>query len=105
MMAEPELRKTPNDAAEQVAALPRRAAHAAYALIACSEFMNGPVTAAEVVVWDSESPSSSATRSALQTAQRYGLAEQHARAIWIPSFHARDLKTALEDRFLTEVKP
>lgn len=102
-MAEPEFRKTPTDAAEQVAALPRRTAHAAHALIACSEFMNGAVTAAEVVVFDSESLSSSATRSALLTAQRYGLAEQHARAIWIPSLEAKDLRTALKDRFLAEV--
>ncbi len=96
------IRYPPPDAAEQVAALPRRTAHAAYALIACCADDKGPVRASDVVLYDREAVSAVSTGCALASALRHGLADRWAPGIWVPSLHAMDLRNDLEDRFLAE---
>lgn len=104
-MAELSTRQTPPDAAEQVAALPRRTAHAAHALLATTrELGYGPLLASEIIVHDSEATSSHATGSALASACRYGLADRWGMGLWSPSTHARDLEAALEDRYLSDTE-
>lgn len=100
-----ELRTTPADAAEQVAALPRRTAHVAHALLTTIREDGGPVKASEVVVYDAEALSVNSTASALQSARRHGLAEYWGEGIWTASLHASDLRDALEDRFLADTEP
>lgn len=98
-------RPTPIDAAEQVAALPRRTAHAAYALLAYArDYPYGPHRASEVVSYDSEAVSAQATGRALASAMHRGLADRWGEGLWTPTVHAGDLRQALEDRFLRETE-
>lgn len=95
-------RPTPPDAVEQVAALPRRTAHATYALLATCEDQHGPAIASEVVIFDSEALSAFSTGRALAAARRRGLAQHWGGGVWAPSNLAYDLRGALEDRFLAD---
>jgi len=94
-------RFTPPDAAEQVAALSRRVAHATHALIESSRELNMPVKASEVIIYDAEALTVNSTGKALSAARRKGLAENWGR-VWTPSLRALDLRKALEDRFLAD---
>lgn len=100
----PAERQTPTDAAEQVAALPRRVAHATYALLAWGrDHPYGPHRPGEVVLYDPEAPSATSTSGALCRAMRnHGLADRWGRGLWSPSPLAQDLFPALEDRFLAD---
>jgi len=95
--------KTPPDAAKQVAALPRRTAHAAYACFAAREAggLIGPVTAREVLTHDKESLSIQSTARALASAQRRGLVQCWG-GVWSALPAAYALRSALEDRFLAD---
>jgi hypothetical protein len=90
------------DQIDIVAALPRRCAHATYALVAASRARNMPLTAGEVVIFDEEASSAVATGAALRHAQRRGLAVYTGK-YWLPTNLALELRTALEDRYLAEV--
>lgn len=97
-------RPTPPDAAEQVAALPRRVAHVSYAVIATAADIHGPVSPSEVILFDPESPSLAATCSALRRAINAGLVDRWGWGVYVSTLHAHDLHTALEDRFLSETE-
>ncbi len=99
-----DVRPTPPDAAEQVAALPRRTAHAAHALLACCADMRGPAKVNEVIMYDAEALSTRATAAALSGARRARLADYWGRGVWVPTIHAHDLRAALEDRFLADTE-
>lgn len=99
------MRETPRDAAEQVAALPRRVAHAAHALLATTDEIGGPAVVAEIVVHDREALNVQSTSAALGRAcHKHGLAENWGSGVWTPSLRARDLRGALEDRFLADTE-
>jgi hypothetical protein len=92
---------------ELVAKLPRRTAHAAYALLAAWADISMPLTAAEVCVYDSEAPSVLSTACALREAQRAGLATYTPRwrsdgRLWIATNLAHEYRAALEDRYLAD---
>lgn len=95
------LRRTPADAAEQVAGLPRRTAHALHALIVAEKELQMPVTAAEVAVYDLESFSAKGTGQALSSCCKRKLAVK-AGKLWICTPAGRDLTAQLEERFLRE---
>lgn len=99
------LLKTPADADEQVAALPRRTAHAAYAIFAAREAagLPGPVTAREVLIQDKESLSVQSTAAALASAQRHRLVQCWG-GVWSALPAAYALRNALEDRFLADTR-
>jgi len=97
-------RPTPPDAADRVAALTRRVAHATFALLETNRELGMPVKASEVVMYDAEALSVVATGRALSAARRRGLAENWG-GVWTPSLLALDLRKALEDRFLTDTDP
>jgi hypothetical protein len=97
----PGVRHTPPDAEQRVAALPRRVAHATYALLEASRVHNSPVTVSEIMIYDSEALSTSSTSSALQRARKLDLAVLAGR-YWIPALAATDLREAFEERFLSE---
>lgn len=94
-------RRTPPDAAEQVARLSRRTAHAAFALLEASRELNMPVKASEVIIYDVEALSTQSTGRALSAARRSRLADNWG-GVWTPTLHAHDLRGALEDRFLAD---
>lgn len=100
----PETRPVPADAAEQVAALPRRTAHAAYALYAWINDNMGPARTSEVVVYDKEALDARSTGRALAAAKRVGLVDYWGSGLWTLTPHGRDLAGALEDRFLRETE-
>ncbi len=104
MAVRPEIRPVPDDAAEQVAALPRRAAHATYALHAWIRDYIGPAKASEVVIYDVEALDSRSTGRALAAAQKLGLVERWGAGLWTMTLHGGDLAGALEDRFLAETE-
>ena len=107
-MSELLVRPTPPDAAEQVAALPRRVAHATYALLARTrDYPYGPHRAPVVVHYDIEAPSARSTADALRRAMSRGLVDRWGPGLWTPTLLAQDLRGALEDRFLadTEAEP
>lgn len=88
---------------EAVAALPRRTAHALYALLESSREANMPVTAAEAMLYDDEAMSPQGTGQALANARRLGLAVQAGRW-WAPTGATLDMRSALEERFLRETE-
>lgn len=98
------VRPKPADAVEQVAALPRRTAHAAHALLACCADLRGPAKVGEVILYDEEALSTRATAAALGGAKRARLADYWGGVGWVPTTHAHDLREALEDRFLADTK-
>lgn len=85
-----------------VEALPRRVAHATYALLALSRDGATPATTAEVCERDSEALSVSSTGSALHRALRHDLVDRWAPGLWSTRPHGVDLYAALEARFLHE---
>jgi hypothetical protein len=101
-----ELRERPVDAAEQVAALPRRVAHATYALLAWGrDHPYGPHRPGDVVLYDAEAPSASSTSGALCRAMRnHGLVDRWGRGLFTPTLLGQDLFPALEARFLAETE-
>jgi hypothetical protein len=97
------VRKRPADAEKQVAALPRRVAHVAYATLVACEGGN-PSKPSEIIIYDSESRSVGGTCSALRRAIDAGLVDRWAYGIYVPTLRGYDLKPALEDRFLEETE-
>lgn len=96
---------TPADAAEQVAALPRRTAHAVFALLeAQRQDGYGPFKASEVVIYDSEARSAVSTGRALFHAMSLRLADRWGVGLWSPTLQATLLREALEERFLRETE-
>lgn len=96
---------TPADADEQVAALPRRTAHAVFALLETQRQEGyGPFKASEIVVYDSEAISAVSTGRALFHALSLGLADRWGVGLWTPTNHATLLREALEQRFLRETE-
>lgn len=63
----------------------------------------GPVTAAEVVIYDDEALSARHTSRALVSASRRGLCFYDGRMCWWPT-GAYDIRGALEDRFLRDTR-
>jgi hypothetical protein len=96
----------PADAAEQVAALPRRIAHATYALLAWDrDHPYGPHRTGDVVLYDPEAPSASSTSHALLRAMRdHSLVDRWGIGLFTPTNTGRLLFAALEDRFLAETE-
>lgn len=90
------------EASAEVAALPRRAAHATHALLVAWLQINGPVKTSEVLTYDEESLSVGQTHSALRTAAKHSLVAFTGQ-YWIARERAHELKRALEDRYLAEV--
>jgi hypothetical protein len=100
-----EVRETPDDAVEQVAALPRRVAHAVHALQALHEDgVMGPWRPCEIIVRDVESLSIASTCGALKRAMALGLVGKWGRGLYSTSPLAGDLKEAIEDRFLADTE-
>lgn len=99
------VRPTPPDAAEQVAALPRRVAHVVYAVQAISHDLgNGPWRASEIITYDPEALTVASTSGALRRALARGLVDRWGHGIWTTTPHADDLRDALESRFLSETE-
>lgn len=86
-----------------VADLPRRVAHATHALVEMSRERGMPVTAGEAVLYDEEALDARATGRALQRARDRGLAVNAGR-YWVPTNLALELRTDLEDRYLTDTQ-
>lgn len=87
-----------------VQALPRRVAHAVYALVALGrDEPYGPFTASEVVLYDEEARDARATGRALQSAAKLGWVLCIERRYWTPTCRALDRRKALEERFLLDV--
>ena len=89
--------------------IPRRAAHATHALMESSgpyAFGQGPRTTGKVMQYDIESLSTGSTFSALTTAMRHGLVMRTVSrpVLWYPLNKALDMKTDLEDRFLSDTE-
>jgi len=98
-------RELPVDAVEQVATLPRRVAHATYALLAWGrDHPYGPHRAGDVVTYDPEALSVRSTSDALFRAMKRGLVDRWAIGLWSPTLLAGDLFPALEDRCLAETE-
>jgi hypothetical protein len=93
-----------------VAALPRRTAHAVSALMQAANIMEGngagPFTAAEVCVYDSEAMSVRHTAAALRAGQRAGLCVYipGGEGYWTPTNAALDQKREFEERFCDETE-
>lgn len=91
-----------------VEALPRRVAHATYALLHLPEiereYPYGPYKASEVLLCDGESYSAQMTGAALREAQKKGLCMYvpGGEGYWTPTNLAREHKRAFEDRYLRE---
>jgi hypothetical protein len=89
-----------------IEALPRRVAHAAYAVIAAAKVGGeyGPFTAAEVCIYDEEAMSVKGTAAALREAQKRQLAMYvpGGEGYWTATNYALDNWTALQDRFLRD---
>lgn len=92
---------TPYD--DEVRLLSRRVSHATHALLVASKEHNMPVTSAEVVIYDAEALGVVATAAALRAAARHRppLAVFTGR-YWVPTNHAQNLRSSLENRYLTE---
>lgn len=98
--------KTPADAAEQVAKMPRRVAHATFAILVLQHDGNyGPHKASEIVVYDAEALSAVSTGRALAHALKLGLVDRWGTGLWSPTNHAQLLYPALEDRFYADTEP
>jgi hypothetical protein len=81
--------------------LPRRTAHALYALLCASTEQNAPPTAAEACIYDEEAPNAQGTGQALRNGHRLGLCF-NTRGFWWPQPALYDLRTELEARFLRD---
>ncbi len=93
---------------EFVSTLPRRTAHAAHALVACSTELGAHErsvpSAAEVILYDAEALSVQATGSALAHAARKGLAFRVPPRYWCVTGWGHKCRAALEDRYLRETE-
>ena len=89
--------------AEEIAALPRRIAHVAYATLVACEGGN-PSTPSEIIIYDAESRSLGGTCSALRRAIEAGLVDRWGHGIYVPTTRAYGLRRPLEDRFLKETE-
>lgn len=85
-----------------VADLPRRVAHATYALLYATREEKMPPYAREVVLYDPEALSAQETGTALHQASRYGLTVRAPGGLWLAREAAHELEAALEERFLRE---
>lgn len=90
----------------EVASLPRRTAHALYALLAIGEDNTRELTrqmptSAEVLLYDPESLSARSTGAALTHAARLGLCG-YVRPYWMATGRAHALRSELEERCLRE---
>jgi hypothetical protein len=86
-----------------VARLPRRTAHAVYALAAYArdKHCSGPFYAHEIVFWDIEAPSARSTGAALGHALKLGLADKVGN-LWWSTNRGNSLFRHLEARVLAE---
>jgi hypothetical protein len=84
-----------------VAALPRRTAHALHALVEAERTLNMPVSAQEVVVFDSEALNATSTALALAHARSLGYCFL-AKGLWMAANRAHELRPQLEARYLKE---
>lgn len=88
-----------------VDALPRRVAHVTHALMESSTqyaFGMGLRTPSEVMIYDEEALSLSATSHALVRAMRRGLVDRGGHGLWFPTNLALDHRRAFEDRYLRD---
>lgn len=97
-----EVRTRPADGAAVVASLPRRLAHLVFALIVASREYNGPVTPAEIAIYDQEAMTMASVYDLLRRALEEGLADRWGHGIYVPTLRAGDLAPWLEDRVLEE---
>lgn len=98
-------REKPADAVERVAALPKRIAHAVYALQGIhNDLGTGPWKTNEIIYYDPEALAVSETYSALYRAAERGLVIRWGSGLWSTTPEADDLKEELEDRFLKETE-
>ena len=89
---------------EAAAALPRRVAHALHALLEAGAAAGVALVASSAVcAYDAEAKNVRATAAALTQAKRLGLASFSGR-YWFARPPARELRTALEERYLAEVE-
>ncbi|HET7455429.1 MAG TPA: hypothetical protein VFJ76_07910 [Solirubrobacterales bacterium] len=86
---------------ELVKKLPRRVAHAAFAVLEATA-QGVPATPSEAILFDQESPSLAAFCSALRRAIDRGLVDRWGRGVYVPTMRAHDLRTLLEDRYLAD---
>jgi hypothetical protein len=87
----------------QADALPRRTAHAVYALVVASRDGGATLpTAREVMIYDEESLSGQSTGRALHDASKYGLCVRAPGGYWCPLNGAYELFPELEERYLRE---
>lgn len=90
--------------------LPRRLAHATHALMAAANVMEGngpgPLTSAEVCVYDAEALSPRHTGAALREARKKGLVMYvpGGEGYWTPTNFALGYKREFEDRYLRETE-
>lgn len=84
-----------------VPGLPRRTAHALFALMVAEQEIKMPPTAREVMVYDTESLSVHSTAAGLRHAQRLGLAAT-VNGLWVSANAAKEQYGNLEDRVLGE---
>lgn len=90
--------------------LPRRTAHAAWALLYAAEQLKMPPTSEEVCLYDEEAGGVDATAAAaaLRHAQVMGLAvyvppkRGDGEGIWAPTQAALGLRSLLEERYLAD---
>lgn len=89
-----------------VEALPRRVAHAVHALMEASgpyAFGMGALRPSEVMLYDAEAISPSATNHALLRAMRdYDLVDRARTGLYFPTTLAYENRLAFEDRYLRE---
>lgn len=85
-----------------VAEMPRRTAHAAYALVTAERELAMPVKAREVVIYDAEALSAQSTGRALHDASKRGLCVRVPGGLWVATNAAHDLYSRLEERFLDD---
>lgn len=91
---------------EVVAELPRRTAHALYALLAYArdKQVTGPFYAHEIVFYDPEATSTRSTGRALGYALKLGLVDRYGEGLWWATNKTHTLRRALEERVLAEQK-
>lgn len=90
-----------------VASLPRRTAHALYALVYLPKLEPhnpyGPYTAREVQLYDSEAITARQTAAGLRDGQQRGLCVcVPGRGLWVATNAAHELGRALEARYLAD---
>lgn len=88
---------------EIVDGLPRRTAHALYALLAATQAVNMPVRSSEIIVYDEEALSTQQTAAGLRHAARLGLAAC-INGLWVASAIGNELRRPLEERYCAETE-